>query len=118
MRAADRFQRQSKSFWADIRTIGEAVGYTARRQSAVASPTMEDIQVAYGRLGLSAGHLIGTDGLTRRGRMLLDYFQHRATVLNEYVEPRLMDVDRARREFELLRPIEAQLSTPTEQAAW
>jgi len=36
------------------------------------------------------------------GEALLQYYQYRADVLNSYVEPRLMDVDRARGVFEQL----------------
>jgi hypothetical protein len=37
---------------------------------------------------------------TDKGNLLLDYFSHRAKVLNTYVEPRLMDVERAKEVFE------------------
>ena len=36
-------------------------------------------------------------------RLTADYFEYRAQVLNDYVEPRLMDADRARIVFEELR---------------
>ena len=36
------------------------------------------------------------------GRTVLSYLEYRAQVLNEYVEPRLMDADRAKGEFENL----------------
>lgn len=103
MEADAEFRHLSKSFWADVRTIGEAVGYTLPRQNMVRAPTIADIQVAYGRLGLGATHLIRGDRPTAKERALVDYLKHRANVLNEYVSPRLMDVDRAKAEFERLR---------------
>lgn len=103
MEADARFRHLPKSFWADVRTIGEAVGYTLPRQNMVRSPTIEEIQTAYGSLGLGTAHLVRDSGQTARGRTLVDYFKYRANVLNNYVAPRLMDVDRARAEFERLR---------------
>ena len=103
MEADARFRHERKSFWADVRTIGEAVGYTVRGQNIVRSPTIDDIQTAYERLGLRTRHLVRSGRPTARGRTLLDYLSHRAKTLNEYVEPRLMDVERAETEFECLR---------------
>ena len=103
MEADARFRHERKSFWADVRTIGEAVGYTVRGQNIVRSPTIDDIQTAYERLGLRTRHLVRSGRPTARGRTLLDYLSHRAKTLNEYVEPRLMDVERAETEFERLR---------------
>ena len=103
MEADVRFRHLPKSFWANVRTIGEAVGYTLPRQNAVRSPTIEDVQTAYRRLGLGTTHLVQDNLPTSRGRTLVDYLEHRANVLNEYVAPRLMDVDRAKAEFERLR---------------
>ena len=103
MEADARFRHERKSFWADVRTIGEAVGYTVRGQNIVRSPTIDDIQTAYERLGLKTRHLVRGGRPTARGCTLLDYLSHRAKTLNEYVEPRLMDVERAETEFERLR---------------
>lgn len=99
-----RFTGLPKSFWADVRTIGEAVGYTVRGRRVVRVPTSNDIQVAYRQLGLRSDHLFGAGGdPTQRGQSLLSYFRYRADVLNAYVEPRLMDVERARSTFQRLR---------------
>lgn len=117
MEADAEFRHLSKSFWADVRTIGEAVGYTLPRQNMVRAPTIADIQVAYGRLGLGATHLVRGDRPTAKGRTLVDYLKHRANVLNEYVSPRLMDVDRAKAEFERLLDPQSVLPVADEQAA-
>ena len=87
MEADARFRHLPKSFWADVRTIGEAVGYTLPRQNMVRSPTIEEIQTAYGSLGLGTAHLVRDSGPTARGQTLVDYFEYRANVLNNYVNP-------------------------------
>lgn len=99
MTADIRFRNLPKSFWADVRTISESVGYSERRTKAIRVPAIDDIRRSYQELGLDHGYLFG-DNTTRRGETLLDYFSYRAMILNNYVEPRLMDLDRAKSEFE------------------
>ena len=103
MKADSRFQQLPKPFWADVRTISEAVGYTVRGKKVVRVPNIEEIQEAYTRLGLATGHLVRRGSPTSLGETVLDYFEHRAGLLNSYVEPRLMDVERAAAEFQRLR---------------
>ncbi len=92
------------AFWADVRAIGEAVGYTVPRERAVRVPTAAEIDAAYQRLGLGTAHLFRGNGrTTEHGERLLSYFAYRADILNTYVEPRLMDVERAQAQFERLR---------------
>jgi hypothetical protein len=65
-------------------------------------------------LGLSASHLASSTGRpTKLGKKILDYFEHRAAVLNSFVEPRLMDAEKARTLFERLqRRIPTKRSPP------
>lgn len=99
-----RFTDQPLDFWANVRTIGEAVGYTVRGKGLVKVPTQTKIQTAYNKLGLTLAHLFGRGGTpTPVGQRMLDYFSFRAETLNAYVEPRLMNVDRARDTFSKLR---------------
>ena len=100
MTADIRFLNLSKSFWADVRTISESVGYSERRTKSIRVPSIDDIRRSYQELGLDHGHLFEGNATTRRGETLLDYFSYRATILNNHVEPRLMDLDRAKSEFE------------------
>ncbi|MCY3811514.1 MAG: hypothetical protein OXH15_06950 [Gammaproteobacteria bacterium] len=80
------------------------MGYTLPRRKIVRVPTTAEIAAAYGRLGLSTAHLMHPGGLpTRVGKRLLSYLEYRANVLNLHVEPRLMNVDRARSVFSELR---------------
>lgn len=104
MEANTKFIGLPLSFWADVRTIGEAVGYTVPRQGIVRVPTITDIKGAYQRLGLGTTHLFSFgERPTYLGLRLLSYLEYRADVLNRYVEPRLMNVDRAKAEFDRLR---------------
>lgn len=100
MTADVRFRNLPKSFWADVRTISESVGYSERRTKAIRVPAIDDIRRSYQELGLDHGHLFEGNETTIHGETLLDYFSYRAMILNNHVEPRLMDLDRAKSEFE------------------
>jgi hypothetical protein len=66
-------------------------------------PSPSEIKTALENRNLDSSHIVNKRGkLTSFGKSLLGYYQYRAHVLNTYVEPRLMDVDRARREYETL----------------
>lgn len=101
----NRFKQKSKVFWANVRTISEAVGYTFRGTGRVRVPTVADVQRSFRGLGLSTQHIVRNGALTVFGHDLMEYFRYRAEVLNNHVRPRLMDVDRARAEFERLYAI-------------
>lgn len=99
-----RFLRQPKHFWANVRTIGQKVGYTVRGEGVIKVPTIEEIGNAYASLELSMNHLVDDAGnVSELGQTLLDYFAFRADVLKERVEPNLMDVKRAKREYQSLK---------------
>ncbi len=98
-----RYQGQPESFWAYVRAVGEAKGYSIRGQSMVKAPTVQDLDETIADLGIPPGRVRGSTGLTDFGETLLSYFQHRANVLNSVVRPSLMDVDEARRMFEAKR---------------
>jgi len=91
-------------FWAYVRAITENVGYTIRGKGQIKIPSVSEMGQALEALGLDVSKVIGERhrpiGL---GRKLRAYFKHRAHVLNGFVEPRLMDVTRARRLFRKLR---------------
>jgi hypothetical protein len=102
-----------KSFWANIRTIGQEVGYTDRpkRQAGVTGragpikvPTLGEIRAAFHSINLSTSHLMEDgDRPTDLGRQVIDYFSYRADVLNRVVEPLLMDAEQARVLYEATR---------------
>lgn len=108
MRAEERFLKQDKSFWANVRTISELIGYTQKGKKGSAGqvkvPTFEEVSMAFRKVGLNPVHIVGEEGhLNSFGGLLFDYFQHRADVLNMYAAQRLMDVNRAKSLFQELR---------------
>lgn len=101
MKPDPRFVKQPNDFWANVRTISEQVGYTARGQGVIKVPSLEEMLAALQSLGLNGTHLVNRSNgrPTRFGRALCDYYQHRANVLNGFVEPRLMDARKAQTVF-------------------
>lgn len=104
MKADIRFLRQRKEFWAHVRTISQEVGYTNRATKGIHIPTIADIRRGFLRLGLNTAHIVDdSDTLTAFGQVLLDYFNFRASVLNDTVRGQLMNKDAAAAEFEILK---------------
>jgi hypothetical protein len=94
-----RFRNLPQTFWANVRTIGEMGGYTYKKQVKV--HTIKTMIDALKKAGLGVAHIFdeASESPTELGLTLLDYFEYRAGVLNNYVEPRLMDAARARALF-------------------
>jgi len=106
------FLHQPKQFWAYVRSISQAVGYTVRRQRQIKVPTIEEMRDALVSLGLDGSRVRDERGnRTQLGATLGDYFAFRADVLNTFVEPRLMNVERA---WDLFRELQntVELSAP------
>jgi hypothetical protein len=105
MKPDSRFLNLPKPFWANVRTIGQAVGYTVRGEGRIRVPSIDEIRREYAKIGLSSSHLADarTGELRPLGKTLMDYFNYRARVLDEFVEPRLMDASRAKTVFRTLR---------------
>lgn len=115
MKPEERFLRQPKHLWAMVRTISQHLGYTVRGTQQVRVPTLNDVRTALSELGLNSSHVVDERNRpTEMTKLLLDYFSHRADVLNNYVEPRLMDAKRAAKVFDELF---AELS-PTYPTPW
>ena len=102
MIADKRFLKQSKDFWAHVRSISEGVGYTVRGQGTVKVPTVEAVVKVLSKLSLRTDHLAIDGNPTPYGQLVIDYFAHRAATLNDYVRPRLMDAERAKKVFDQL----------------
>jgi len=103
MQANEQFLNQSHHFWANVRSISESLGYTQRQTRQIRVYTWADMQTAAHKIGLSAQHLGSSEMPSQLARRLQAYFEHQATVLNDYVEPRLMDVARAQQVFDELK---------------
>lgn len=103
MKPDARFANQPQSFWAHVRLLSQN-RYTDRKTGGVFSPDVEVVTDKLAKLGFSVDHIVSPKGApTKFGQDLCDYFDHRALVLTEYVEPRLMNVDQAKREFSRLK---------------
>lgn len=104
MRATSRFLNQPKFFWAHVRAVSQRVGYTVRGESRIKVPDLEEVARALSGIRLRSDHILDGEGRpTPFGTALVEYFQHRADVLNEFVEPRLMDAVEAKETFDQLR---------------
>ena len=104
MKPDSRFSSQNHTFWANVRAISETVGYTDRQTKSIDVPDQDDLKTAMTKRNLQWTHLFGkTGGLTSLGKQLLEYFEYRAEVLNQYVEPRLMNAREAKKVFDELR---------------
>lgn len=110
MKANKKFLNQPMYFWANIRSISQKVGYTerAKRSDPLAKgrikvPTITQMADVMKGLGLDHTHISESDTPTEFGSLLLKYFEYRAKTLIEYVEPRLMDRNRAEKLFTDLR---------------
>ncbi|NIA21209.1 MAG: hypothetical protein GWP05_04395 [Anaerolineaceae bacterium] len=101
MKPDKRFLSQPREFWANVRLIGQATGYSVRGKKLVKVPTLEEIRSAFDGKRLRHDHLVNKRNCL--GKMLLDYFEYRATMLNEYVEPRLMSAGQAKALYNELR---------------
>ncbi len=113
MKPDRRFINQPKHFWANVRSISQQLRYTdASKQIRV--PHLEDIKAALQRMGLNATHLVDDNNYTTElGQTLVEYFRYRAEVLNNYVRPNLMDVEKAKKVFQnLRRQFHSQLPIP------
>lgn len=109
-----RFLRQPKHFWANVRTVSQHVGYTARGTGQVLVPDLVAIVAALRELGLGTSHVVDQEGKpTDFGATLAAYFAYRADVLNRCVEPRLMNAEQAAEAFERVRSdTKSKLSIP------
>jgi hypothetical protein len=103
MKADPKFATLPKSFWAAVRSVSQEVGYTIRGKSQVKIPTVGEIRRSFESLCLNPDRIGDAENPTDLANMLLAYYEHRANILNNFVEPRLMDVKRARSEFDALK---------------
>lgn len=100
MKANPKFAGQPKEFWANVRTISQAIGYTFRGQGTIRIPTLAEIERKFEKLSLSTEHIADKTGKpTAFGKILFEYFNYRAQILNDSVQGLLMDKKAAQKEF-------------------
>ncbi|MCC7085619.1 MAG: hypothetical protein IT427_11515 [Pirellulales bacterium] len=117
MKPDPRFLKQPSNFWAHVRSISQAVGYTTEgtgyipvpkglpipknfkkhggpRKSTVKIIDLPLIRNALRGLDLSDAHVADSLNVaTPFGQLLCEYFEYRAKVLNNEVRRNLMDAD-------------------------
>lgn len=103
MNANKDFLNLPLEFWANIKFIGQKCGYTDRETKNIKVPTVAELKKAYQSNNLDYSKLIEKDQLTQEGNLIVGYLKHRATVLDKFVEPRLMKVAEARDLFHDLK---------------
>ncbi|MEI7731751.1 MAG: hypothetical protein WCO56_19420 [Verrucomicrobiota bacterium] len=104
MKPTSRFVRMPKHFWANVRSLSQHLGYTNRKTSQIKVHDLAEIAKALGELGLSTTHILDSAGKpTAIGKNLVAYFAYRADVLNNFVEPKLMDAKKAEKIYKRVR---------------
>jgi len=102
MKPNDTFLKLPKTFWASVRLISQEVGYTERGTGLIKVPSTDQIRIRRERSGVDFDKLQDQRfGSNTFGELLNDYFAYRAETLYSFVKPHLMDVQRARKTFEI-----------------
>lgn len=99
MKPESKFLNQPLDFWANVKLISQKVGYTQRKTSKIKIPTIEEIQKAFADLELDDSKIVKKGRLTAFGSLLLEYFEHRASFLDDHVEPNLLNKNSAKKIF-------------------
>lgn len=111
MEAFQEFSHLDRFFWAHVKLVSERLGYSkpqkrgARTVRELRRYTVGEITGCLKEASLSSDHIQGansTEG-TEFGKLLCQYLNRRAEVLEQYVAPNLMDRDEAAAEFTKLR---------------
>lgn len=100
MKADPRFSDADIKFWAYIRAISEANGYSKRGSDRVRTFTIGDMIDALTKLGRPS-KLLGTrTSPTDFAHFLKEYFDYRAETLNDVVRGNLLVAEQAQDEYE------------------
>ena len=103
MKPNNVFLNLPKTFWASVRLISQEVGYTQRLTKQIKIPTHDEINTKLEILGIVFYRLQEQKlGGGKFSDLLQDYFSYRADVLNNFVEPQLMNVTKASKVFKQL----------------
>ncbi len=102
MKPNDTFLKLPKIFWASVRLISQEVGYTEKGTGRIKVPSTDQIRIRLERCGVDFDRLQNQRfGSKKFGMLLNDYFAYRADILYSFVEPHLMDANRARQTFKV-----------------
>ena len=61
MQAENKFLKQPPEFWANVKLISQKVGYTNRVLKSIKVPTIEEIEIAYDKLGLDSSKIVSNN---------------------------------------------------------
>jgi hypothetical protein len=101
MKPNELFLKLPKTFWASVRLISQDVGYTEKGTNRIKVPSREQIKTKLERREIDFDKIQSQLFASKDfGTLLADYFAYRADILYSFVEPHLMDGQRARRTFE------------------
>jgi hypothetical protein len=109
LKANEKYLNLPKEFWAYVRTISQAVGYTKRSKTGsgeILIPTLEVIKEKFEKLDLNIRLIADENNQpTDFGKVLFSYYAHRADVLNNNFSKSLMSKEEAEKEFKRLRKL-------------
>lgn len=101
MKPIPRFFNKPKSFWASVRSLSQEIGYSKR--DTIIVPSVKQMAAAFTNLGLDSKRIFAGGEPTDLAKELHDYFQERARVLVDEVEPKLLNAEQAKALFEKTR---------------
>ncbi len=102
MKPNNKYKNLDAEFWANIKFLNQRLGYFERKtlvnpNPEFVVPTIDQIIEVFEKENLDYSRLIQHDNsFTEYGILLHDYFQYRKKVLNQEVEPNLMDAKEAK----------------------
>lgn len=100
MKPNNTFLDLPKNFWASVRLISQAVGYTEKSTGQIKIPVVDEIQSRLEKFEIDFSRLQAQQTASGNfGRVLQDYFIYRADIINTFVEPHLMNVAEAKKIF-------------------
>ncbi|MXY62734.1 MAG: hypothetical protein F4Y87_04745 [Synechococcus sp. SB0665_bin_28] len=99
MKPNEKFLKKPKSFWASVRSISQVVGYS-KDQKVIAAKARQMV-AAFRKLKLGGDHLTSGGSMTEFAQDLEEYFEERAHVLSDAVEPKLMNAAQAESLFDV-----------------
>lgn len=101
MKPNKKFLKKPKSFWASVRSLSQQVGYS--KGQTIIVPSFAQMADAFENLGLDSSRILSEGKPTELANELYEYFQDRARVLVDEVEPKLMNAAQAKSLFEETR---------------
>lgn len=103
MKPSPQFLRLPMQFWALVRLISQEAGYTERGEGRIKVAASKEMEASLLKIDLDPSCVITGEKATPLGSLLIEYFQYRADILNDRIEPLLMDKKRAEKLFKRLR---------------